>query len=818
MKPLYLKLDNFIGIRDGLGRDSFEIDLAGYEGLVALVGPNGRGKTTVLDNMHPYRLMPSRASSYSPRAFSFYDQTHLKARKEFACEHEGEAYRSIVLIHGGGKSRKQEAYLQIHRASRRVDASLDLSNAEWEPVTLPDGTTSDGKTDTHDACVSSIFGSPELFFSSVFSAQGRGHLSTYRQSDIKGLLSELLGLAEVEALGDRAREVRRGLRARLEAHRSTREDVESTEARLKQARSDQAEKAAEVERLVAAHKKWEEALTRAREDLVREEERAKAAEADIERRRALESELQAAQEATEQEVAKYRAESRDEQQRLSHAHQEALRARDRAAARTQEIRRRIEEKDRLLARESQIRRAAEEVKRLEAEIEKISAQMDEARVARDVRYQAERELQRMQADGQEIKAKGKHLAEKLEDASERSRLIEEVPCVGTEMNQTCQLLGNARDASKRAVQISAEKDEMLQQYEDLKERARTYREEKGLDEADTTESALSDMDETRKDAYAKLTTQRELAADESALKGAKEERGHLETDAAAAAEEQERQDAAIKSAATAEFEAQDRHAKKLHDLQKKGEEQAAKIHAQIEAIPAYDAAALEGAREHVRSAESEAAASDSDLSAAKTAEESARASIRSCEEHLERLACVREEVKTLERELPYWHELSTALSTDGIIALCIDDAGPAISSLANDLLIACFGSRYTVSFKTQSEVKKTGDMKEDFDIVVHDAEGETSKSVRSMSGGQKVYVDEALMKAIALYLAQSSGHRYRTIFTDEMDGALDHEKKLELVAMKREVLRLGGYEGEFFISHTPEVQQMADHQINFGRL
>jgi len=38
------------------------------------------------------------------------------------------------------------------------------------------------------------------------------------------------------------------------------------------------------------------------------------------------------------------------------------------------------------------------------------------------------------------------------------------------------------------------------------------------------------------------------------------------------------------------------------------------------------------------------------------------------------------------------------------------------------------------------------------------------------------------------------------------------------MAMKREVLRLGGYEREFFISQTPELTAMADAVIDIDAL
>jgi len=56
MQPIKLTLKGFRGIRDGLGRDELSLDfesLAAGTQLIALVGPNGYGKTTTIDNAHP---------------------------------------------------------------------------------------------------------------------------------------------------------------------------------------------------------------------------------------------------------------------------------------------------------------------------------------------------------------------------------------------------------------------------------------------------------------------------------------------------------------------------------------------------------------------------------------------------------------------------------------------------------------------------------------------------------------------------------------------------------------------------------------------
>lgn len=56
MRPLELTLKGFRGIRDGLGLEQLTLDverLAGDAHLIAIAGANGRGKTTVMDNLHP---------------------------------------------------------------------------------------------------------------------------------------------------------------------------------------------------------------------------------------------------------------------------------------------------------------------------------------------------------------------------------------------------------------------------------------------------------------------------------------------------------------------------------------------------------------------------------------------------------------------------------------------------------------------------------------------------------------------------------------------------------------------------------------------
>jgi exonuclease SbcC len=168
---------------------------------------------------------------------------------------------------------------------------------------------------------------------------------------------------------------------------------------------------------------------------------------------------------------------------------------------------------------------------------------------------------------------------------------------------------------------------------------------------------------------------------------------------------------------------------------------------------------------------------------------------------------------TVKTEIAHWSMLAKAFSNDGIISLSIDDAGPTLASLTNDLLLTCFGPRFSIRLDTQRETAK-GNMKEIFDITVFDAERDDEKSVSAMSGGEKIWINEAITRAMALYQAQQSGQHYNCLFADESDGALDPERKQQFMRMKRKVLELGGYQSEIFISHTPELWEMADTIID----
>lgn len=177
------------------------------------------------------------------------------------------------------------------------------------------------------------------------------------------------------------------------------------------------------------------------------------------------------------------------------------------------------------------------------------------------------------------------------------------------------------------------------------------------------------------------------------------------------------------------------------------------------------------------------------------------------------MPAIEAKAQALSDQIAQWKLLAKGLGNDGVIALSIDDAGPAITQIVNDLLLACYGPRFTIAIQTQTALA-SGELREGFSINVIDADNDTTKEFGVMSGGQKVWINECLTRGIALYRAQDAQQPFQTLFTDEADGPLDPERKRAFMKMKREVLRVGRYEREFFISQTPDLVDDADGVID----
>src|SRR5215510_5558126 len=806
MQPLVLTLRGFRGIRDGLGRDELRLDLeqlAGDAELVAIAGANGRGKSTILDNMTPYPVMPSRAGADGLGSFSYYDHVYLpESLKELVWDHGGQRYRSTLVLRLNAKKRT-EAFLHV----RCGDA--------WTPVKLDDGTVSDGKVDTYERCVEAVLGSAATFFTSVFAAQGRRQLSTYRNNEIKTLLADLLGLEEIRATGTKAAEITRLVRTGLLGVRS---ELTAVEGEMTQ-NSANVQALGDTE-MALAQCEPERAAAGARLDEAKGHEARLAAEhamaAQTERRRAdLQAERKAAGEASSRTQVGLDQQDAQEVERLKRLRQ---RAAQRMAA-DQERRQRLERQRTELTQSVAAAGAVGHAQRRLTLAELVTAQ-------REARVEGLRgSVERLNA----VVATGKLTAERiagtereagkatLRDADLRRQfgLTQQVPCAGTDLQRDCKLLKDARDAQTLIPAATAEIARLAQARQMTQAR---------LDELRVEARELADEPRKLAEQQQKLERSRRRSASLGVLAARAGE-----IDQASNALRQVTADLAALPACAEETEDEKaqrldaegvraRVARQKTESRQATDETLARIDRALADLPAaLDARKLQEAQRDVERQRAAVKRAEEGFVLATRASQAAIELKRRAAALEERAGTVRRRISAIEAELSAWSLFARCVSNDGVIALAIDDSGPALAGLANDLLLACYGPRFTVSIKTLIEMGK-GDMREGFDIVVHDAEAGESSSVAFMSGGEKVWVDSCLTRAIALYLAQNAGRRYQTLFSDETDGALDEERKRMFIAMKREVLRLGGYRKEFFVSQTPELTATADATIDLDRL
>ncbi|HRO51549.1 MAG TPA: DNA repair protein [Alicycliphilus sp.] len=812
MQLLSLTLKGFRGIRDGLGLNVLTLDfeaLCDGAELVAIAGANGRGKTTVLDNMHPYLTMPSRASAAGTGGFSYYDHVFLpENEKDLVWALEGRSYRSQVVVRLNGR-RRTEAFLFV------------LSDAGvWRPLTLEDGTVSDGKVETYTRCVEHLCGSADTFFTSVFGAQGRRQLSDYRNAEIKALLADLLGQEQIRELGRKAGDTAKLLKAGLVAVRQEAAAMDSEAGRLARAQADAADAAARADQAQAAVTAAALTLEEARQAYVQVTvQREQARETDA-RRAQLLGEREAAQAAGRTEMRELADREQDERQRLDRLTRRTAQRRAQAAQRRERLEDTQTRCHALLAREHLVGNA---IRRLPL-AERLLTLRDER-----VRHGRERMAEWEQAKGQVrvlvqrvqgIEREAGQAALQAQSLRRRLGLTAEVPCAGMPLQGACQLLADAREAqalipSADAVllRLADEKAEVERDGRAVKARIRSLAAAGGQLEA--AERCL----ERARNRASRLAL---LAAKADEMQVARQRLTDVQAELAGLGDPGE-EDASVE--AGAEREERDAITVAMQGIDAQRTQQSerlrqalARLDAVLQTLPEpfdpQQLVAAESARDRAVAAHENAQRAHID--ALKQLE--SLAALRQQQNALaQRQATARRRARRIESAMGDWTLLARCMSNDGLIALAIDDAGPALSGLANDLLLACYGPRFTVSILTQVETAK-GEKREDFDILVHDAESGESKSVRLMSGGERVWINECLVRAVALYLAQTSERHYETLFSDEADGALDPDRKRMFGVMKREVLRLGGYRREFFVSQTPELAGMADAVIDLEAL
>jgi len=226
--------------------------------------------------------------------------------------------------------------------------------------------------------------------------------------------------------------------------------------------------------------------------------------------------------------------------------------------------------------------------------------------------------------------------------------------------------------------------------------------------------------------------------------------------------------------------------------------------------PAPDAGpSLAALEEDAREAREAASAATARLGAA-------RARLTACEEAITRAEELKLELETAQAEVADWTRLAADLGRDGLQAAEIDAAGPELTELVNDLLHTCVGPRWTVSIETTRLSADGKRQLEGCDVRVIDTERGRDAEASTFSGGERVIIGEAVSLALSMLACRRAGLDGVTLVRDESGAALDPANARAYVAMLRRAAQLVGARNVLFVSHSPEVVELADARIALG--
>lgn len=817
MEILNARLKGFIGFKKGLGIDEVSVDMSGLSGLIALAGQNGKGKTTLLENLQPFRTVASRKGA-------LYQHVFLRdSEKDLTFRFQGNEYRTLIKI--DAKTERQEGFVWKNGSSEV-----------------------NGKVSEYDTYIAKLLGSSTLFFNSVFCAQNSDKMSDLTAGQLKALFSEFLRLDRYVAYEAAAKQ-----RANIVAAKIA--DIDIKVASLH-------EKIIAKENLLAEIERNNDLLTALSADLDREKgalvscrleaeklkeiisrnalviQRKADITANVER---LQKELGKEKTAAEAEIEALRAKYRELQSEIA-KHEAVLKDKDlinSTSVKEKELdeylEKTIPETERIAA---EITKHADTIHNIERQADELSVKLGLAdpvllsldNEIRDISLkisEKEQQIKDIDNDKQAFdfentinNCREKIATLDLKDPACQSKTCsfivsaleasKELPVLERSLQQHLELLAAGRinmladirllktqlehakkDHAKRTASVDKEKNQISE------EKAKTERELNAESLVRLSkEDILTDIRQNINKVRAELVRVKGLAGKQPDIRVAESRKADLEklmlenisqgkTIAAAWAAKE-----IARKADIGELMAKIAQTEKEIDAEAEGKLKG--LNGNIESIEKVELPGIEksilGNRERIAALQSELV------------------KINDAEKELEE---VQQKKEQLVNEVSEWVYLKNACGKNGLQALEIDSVAPVITGYANEYTLSAFGPNSAIKVRTLDD-----DSKECFDILIIDEDGE-EVALGNRSGGQKVWPLKALRLAMSSINRDKSGRDFKTVFADEEDGALDSEKAVSFVKLYRAFIQQSDFKTCCYISHKRECVNLADHIINF---
>ena len=761
-----VRLRGATGIKRGVKRDEITLNFDGYApGLIALCGANGKGKTTLIENCHPYPQLLTRKGKLQDHFF-------LKdSLREVVYRNSAYGYMLKFLIQIDGANKSGSCRYFIFRQT------AGLAGMEWEP--LPGV---DGNLKPYEEAAASVFGPIELFLRTAFitqrPAKNLPDLADATAGEKKALFAELAGIGYLQGFADAA-----GDRAKEEAAKC--HDAEIRARALEEAVS--GKEAAETEL-----KEAETALEAGQITLEENIKEGKSARAEVDK-------LQAAFEA-----------ERERQWREDSAKADMTRYRASIESRKREI---------ALYQEAAARAGGIEKQIAEGEALQKTIEAENAKKQQILEKNAEkhREFVKKKAD---FDAKVKETEKERDGLRDRRTALEKAALQAlnniklygrdaAEIREDCPTCGQ-RLPEETLAELKARREQFLAKIE-----SETAALEKSNGELENVSTLLEKAGE-KIASFALGVPQPEpdIPFDGTALREAALKFSQINLPEARSGLTRARE-AAVKI---------EEHRRRISDEEKIIAEKRAEYERLTAGVEAgygeKTASELEEAKRLHAGLLNRYAEIKAEIARNEAVIEAAKRRLAEIAGHEKELAGIAGTIRLAKTEAAEWELIAKAFGKDGIQALELDALAPGISDTANRILESAYGDRFNVSIETtrMGGAGRNTKQIEDFLIYVTDSGDGEKRLLDNLSGGESVWIKRSIYDAFAVVRKRNTNFCFKTAFQDETDGALDAESKIRYARMLESAHFENKMKHTIIITHSDTVMASIPQHINMDKI
>jgi exonuclease SbcC len=444
MIPKRLKLVNSIGLYEGVGKREIEIDFTQFNpGVVGIFGRTGSGKSTIMENMTPFRRLITRPGK-------LHDHFMEKGLREFEFEMEGHTYLSRILIDAD----KKKTIAQLYK----------------------DGTTKDhllnDKLEEYDAHIAEIIGDYDLFINGVFAPQTENYIITMKDAPMKSLFMMLFNLEKYSNSYLPLLKLRRDdVEKRLQGVRSAYEILEKDVAEMIEVKDEIVKIEIMIPSLEKQSRLSENALHEHQDIIVKKKQELTKTiiqNDSLNDKRKQVKDLQKELEGMADEVAK---EAREIEIQVKSNGVES----DLAISDKETMDREIKRAEKIINNKKLILEKVDRLKDLKIVLESVGSAEKELLITKEMHDNIARDIVRLQRD---------------------IEILEHVPCIGTKYYDTCELLINAiasKNTLKEKKQDKKSSDIQIKNLENDEELANHTQKELDILDKDNWEQVKTEL-------------------------------------------------------------------------------------------------------------------------------------------------------------------------------------------------------------------------------------------------------------------------------------------------------------------------------------